>query len=363
MTIADRAYSKATKNDRAGIVGGWMAVAVRHLRSCRAYLPPKTSPGAPHAQGKVGNVRGRSRHRKPRDLIELRSRAGVPNALMRRLIPRLAKHGLAFGPSLRGVREIWRRDGEAIGEIELPHEASADHGSYLLNPALLDACLQCLAWALPAALTQQKAWLPLAMEQFVRIRAAGRKIWSHAVLIDAGSSGNATIRADLGVYDEDGLVAELRGIVLRPSPQSQAVASPFYEVAWQIDDRKREDCVSWLPAPRTLENEIGSRLEPLARQHDLEGYHRATVALDAYCGAWIARAFVELGWSPRVGEPVSSDDLGERLGVAPRYRRLLVRLLDILAEDGLLARNANDEAGWVVLRASLSSPRRPRSQA
>ena len=268
---------------------------------------------------------------------------------------RLVKHGLAFGPSLRGVREIWRRDGEAFGEIELPHEASAVHGSYLLNPALLDACLQCLAWALPAALTQQKAWLPLAMEQFVRIRAAGRKIWSHAVLIDAGSSGNATIRADLGVYDEDGLVAELRGIVLRPSPQIQAVASPFYEVAWQIDDRKREDCVSW-PAPRTLENEIGSRLEPLARQHDLAGYHRATVALDAYCGAWIARAFVELGWSPRVGERVTSDDLGERLGVAPRYRRLLVRLLDILVEDGLLARdNAADEARWVVLRASLES--------
>ncbi|MBX9645645.1 MAG: SDR family NAD(P)-dependent oxidoreductase [Xanthobacteraceae bacterium] len=269
---------------------------------------------------------------------------------------RLSKHGLAFGPSLRGVREIRRRDGEAFGEIELPNETSAGHGSYLLNPALLDACLQCLAWALPSSLTQQKAWLPLAIEQFVRIRAAGRKIWSHAVLTDAGSSGNATIRADLRVYDEDGLVAELRGIVLRPTSRSEAVASPFYEVAWQIDDRKREDGVSWLPAPRTLENEIGSRLEPLARQHDLEGYHRATVALDAYCGAWIARAFVELGWSPRVGERVSSDDLGERLGVAPRYRRLLVRLLDILVEDGLLARDkATDEAGWVVLRASLES--------
>ena len=170
---------------------------------------------------------------------------------------RLAKHGLAFGPSLRGVREIWRRDGEAIGEIELPNEASAGHGSYLLNPALLDACLQCLAWALPAALTQEKVWLPLAIEQLVRMRAAGRKIWSHALLIDASSSGNATIRADLDVYDEDGLVAELRGIVLRPSPSVQAVASPFYEVAWQIDDRERENCVSWLPAPRTLEKEIG----------------------------------------------------------------------------------------------------------
>ena len=276
---------------------------------------------------------------------------------------RLVKHGLAFGPSLRGVREIWRRDGEAFGEIELPNEASAAHGDYLLNPALLDACLQCLAWALPAALTQQKAWLPLAIEQFVRIRAAGRKIWSHAVLIDAGSSGNATLRADLGVYDEDGLVAELRGIVLRPSAQIQAVASPFYEVAWQINDRKREDSVSWLPAPRIIEKEIGSRLEPLARQHDLAGYHRATMALDAYCAAWIARAFVELGWSPRVGERVSSNSLSERLGVASRYRRLLVRLLDILAEDGLLARdNAADEARWVVLSASIE-PAAPASIA
>src|SRR5205814_9559646 len=39
---------------------------------------------------------------------------------------RLAQHGIALGPSLRCVRAIWRRDGEALGEIRLSDEQAAD---------------------------------------------------------------------------------------------------------------------------------------------------------------------------------------------------------------------------------------------
>src|SRR3954451_24399672 len=88
-----------------------MAV-VRHLRSCRAYLPAKTSPGA-RTPRELWNVRGRSRHRKPRDLIELRSRAGVPNALMRRLITHVSPN---MGSHLAQACEVCVRFGGAMAK-------------------------------------------------------------------------------------------------------------------------------------------------------------------------------------------------------------------------------------------------------
>jgi len=58
--------------------------------------------------------------------------------------------------------------------------------------------------------------------------------------------------------------------------------------------------------------------------------------LEALCRAYIAECFRELGWLLDRQDRVSAPVLADRHGVSPRYHRLLGRMLEILAVDGLL---------------------------
>ncbi|MFI6345285.1 SDR family NAD(P)-dependent oxidoreductase [Streptomyces sp. NPDC050560] len=53
---------------------------------------------------------------------------------------RLAKSGLVYGPTFRGVRAAWRHGGDVFAEIALP-DGVEDAGRYGVHPALLDAAL------------------------------------------------------------------------------------------------------------------------------------------------------------------------------------------------------------------------------
>ena len=53
----------------------------------------------------------------------------------------LASKGLQLGPCFRGVTGLWRGDGEAVGEIQLPRGFEAEAARDPVHPILLDACL------------------------------------------------------------------------------------------------------------------------------------------------------------------------------------------------------------------------------
>jgi NADPH:quinone reductase-like Zn-dependent oxidoreductase/SAM-dependent methyltransferase/NADP-dependent 3-hydroxy acid dehydrogenase YdfG len=241
----------------------------------------------------------------------------------------LAARQLAFGPALQGVQRIARRDGEALGEIALP--PAAGRADYVMHPALLDAALQVMAAALPAQAAAGRAYLPLAIGRLAVHRAHGERLSSH-VRITPGGSGD-TLKAELVLFDTHGTVATMHGIALRAAamPASATASEPVYRIAWEpVPDAR------WLPTPAELATQAGPRLDDLSREHDLADYQQAFIALEAMSAAWIARALVELGWSPATGERVNSAELAAALNLAPRYHRLLPRLLAILAEDGWL---------------------------
>ena len=99
-----------------------------------------------------------------------------------------------------------------------------------------------------------------------------------------------------------------------------------------------DDARAWIPAAGALAQRVGPTLEVLAREHDFASYFAAYEALEALSTNWIVQALRELGWSPQPGTSVRAADLGKSLGVMPRYHRLLHRLLEILAEDGIVRR-------------------------
>jgi SAM-dependent methyltransferase len=68
---------------------------------------------------------------------------------------------------------------------------------------------------------------------------------------------------------------------------------------------------------------------------------------DRLAGAYVVATLHELGWRPRPGDAVSTAHLAGQLKVVRAYERLLGRLLQMLAEDGILEQA---EEGWRVVR-------------
>jgi len=294
-----------------------------------------------HVQGSFVQPASSAVH-EPADAIRARCRDEVDAATH---YAQLAARQLAFGPALQGVQRIVRRDGEALGEIALP--PAAGRAGYVLHPALLDAALQVMAAALPAEAAAGRAYLPLAIGQLAVHRTPGDTLLSHVRIVPGGSAD--TLKAELVLFDTHGTVATLAGVALRAAALPGAPSEPVYRIAWEpVPDAR------WLPAPAELAAQAGPLLAGLSREHDLADYQQAFVALEAMSAAWIARALRELGWNPAAGQPVRSEELAQQLQLAPRYHRLLPRLLAILAEEGLLRAEAD---GWTVLHwPSMADP-------
>jgi acyl transferase domain-containing protein/NADPH:quinone reductase-like Zn-dependent oxidoreductase/SAM-dependent methyltransferase len=270
----------------------------------------------------------------------------------------LAARGLVFGASLRGLQRLHTGTDEALGDVVLPEPAISGRGDYLIHPALLDACLQTLAAALAHSAHAQaaagRAYLPMAIERVLLLRSPGNRVTAHARLqAAAGAASPRMLRGDVAVYDAQGLVAIVQGIALRAADAGASSAElPLYEVAWppEADDGDAR----WLPTPVQLHQQAGAQLPALLAEHGMDAYQQAFVALESLCGDWLARTFIDLGWQPRVGQTVQAEALAQQLGVVPRYHRLLARLLDILAEDGLLTAQ---RPLWQVARP-LAAPQR-----
>src|SRR6476661_666374 len=77
------------------------------------------------------------------------------------------ERGLEYGVSFQGLAQLWRRDGEAIGQLRLSTAVENEAGAHQIHPAFLDAAFQALAAAQPDATTARGArrWLLLSDDE------------------------------------------------------------------------------------------------------------------------------------------------------------------------------------------------------
>ncbi len=257
---------------------------------------------------------------------------------------RFSELGLQFGPSLHGVQQIWRTDGEALGHIRLPDILTGEAKTYKLHPAFLDACLQILSAAMPA---DADFYMPFSIEHFQMFADTGTEIWSHA-LVKQGASAE-TYSADLQLLDGDGQVlAEVSGLHLKRASRNALVRSEqqtwhdwLYEVAWEA--RK-----TWsMPTPTTIAAQVIPELDNLKAHYHLTTYQDLSPKIDHLAAGYIQYALQELGWKPPLKNTFTLEQITASLGVLPVYHRLTARFLNMLVEDGLLQRK---DAGWTVLQ-------------
>ncbi|MCK8516799.1 type I polyketide synthase [Methylonatrum kenyense] len=100
--------------------------------------------------------------------------------------------------------------------------------------------------------------------------------------------------------------------------------------------------------PEAVVAVLDDRVAGLVEAHGGAIYRDFLPRLDALCTVYVVQALREMGLKLIPGETLEEGDLRDRLGVLPEHRRLFHRLLEILAEDGLVS--AAGAKTWQVER-------------
>ena len=151
---------------------------------------------------------------------------------------RLDKLGLEYGPSFRGVRELYIGEHEALSKVQLPDGLTT--AQYLMHPAFLDACLHAYPLVIDGAEKTEDgcSYLPVSLEGFRCYQDGVDKAWVHTRLRSVGKDDTQVV--DIQVYDDaERPVADLQGLSVRllqlgKMPEPKAGADDlFYRAIWR----------------------------------------------------------------------------------------------------------------------------------
>jgi len=274
----------------------------------------------------------------------------------------LVHRGFGFGDALRKVTEIYKGEFEALGKIEAIDYDRADFEAFMFSPAQLDSCLQ-FFWTLLPEGDSSGGYLPMSIESYSQTASPQGELWSHISLRSGSSLPKDTLIGDVTIYDEsERPVASIRGLTFRKVTQEallkrrgSAIQKWFYELQWEpsptepasnLVNSPGGDDPCRLTPPGDIAAFLTGRLDSHFDEQGLESFHGLMMEIEDLSTAYLMRSLHDLGWRPQVGDSFSPTDLAEELGILAKYQRLLNRLLEILAEDGLLR---SVTTGWEVL--------------
>lgn len=136
---------------------------------------------------------------------------------------RLRSYGIEIDGKFKAIERVWRRDGEALGRIQLPPDDTKSASAFTIHPAFLDACSRVLAAALPEEL-QGGLYLPAKIRSLRISGAVPVAGWSHAVVKPrADGTGQKIFEGDVDIYNFEGRLAVcIEGLRLeRPSLEGE----------------------------------------------------------------------------------------------------------------------------------------------
>ncbi len=304
------------------------------------------------------------------DLLEWRSDASMDRRV---LYERFGRVGLSLGASFQRLDGSVHLAERALASVNASDVFDWDHG--VVHPTLLDACIQSIALAVPPG-DDDVLYMPFAVEHFQWFSPTPERFVCEAVLRPSATHGE-TLVADVTTVDVNGrVVGLLSGITLkrvsvdalsseRLAGERLGVARPGVERLRDtpaVDDDVRCE-LRWEQAPwlsgthsasgsdhATLETILG-RLTPQATaQADataLDRYVTDGPAVDRLAAHYVWRALAQLGAPVATGDRFNAGSLATQLAIPSRYEQQWHRLLDILTEDEVLAR---DDAAYVVRR-------------
>lgn len=175
----------------------------------------------------------------PISLSDLRTRISEPLSV-KEYYQQMQERGLEYGPLFQGIHQLWRRDGEALGQIQLPEALVSEFDAYQLHPVLLDSGFQML-FATLSDLGDGETYLPVGLESLRVYRRPTTQLWVHVQMRLPETTPHLAGIGDLRLLNEAGeLIAEVEGLQVKHVPQEvllqlahKPVQDWLYSVTWQ----------------------------------------------------------------------------------------------------------------------------------
>ncbi|WP_052304621.1 type I polyketide synthase [Nostoc punctiforme] len=150
--------------------------------------------------------------------------------------------GLDLGVTFQWIGDFWRRDGEAICQMQVPPGCETETKLYPLHPGLIDSCLRLLGGTLPAEIRDADVYVPISLGGFHLWQNLdlSQPLWCHARL---QSNNPEMIVGDVQLLDESGqAIAQFSELCLKRSPQQALLKQPnlqdwLYQITWQLQGR------------------------------------------------------------------------------------------------------------------------------
>ncbi len=249
----------------------------------------------------------------------------------------------SLGPSWQWIQAIWQTGGEALGQIHAPSDINDPQG-YSLHPCLLGALLY-LAGATTNDPTDEESSQPVAIEKvclyrhpktetlWAYVRRTGEQQWEMQLLDQAGQ-----------------VIAEVMGLEAVKMTHSQLLDRATWE-NWLYGLTWPEQAFSlhgYLPTPHEVCVQLPPQLRVGLDQERLATYYNAIAGLEAVSADFATHALQQLGFTFQPKAHWQSHRIAQSLRVVQHYEQLLIRLLAILAEEGILRQLPDGD--WEVIR-------------
>ncbi|NES18381.1 MAG: SDR family NAD(P)-dependent oxidoreductase, partial [Symploca sp. SIO3E6] len=303
---------------------------------------------------------------------------------------KLSDRGLDYGISFQSIQQLWRGENQAIGEIQLPEELLAEFTDYQLHPVLLSAGLQVIAAAIGEE-DNQNTYVPVVIERLKVYRRPDTSLWALGSITklttgerkkgweaeELRSGGAEELRSGgaeeeertynfwtqssrnptqnfvhpLTTGSEDSFsgeitllssqgetIATMEGLQFKPVTREALLGSEsIHEMAWKVQPRFGKRLPSeYLLNPATIELKLHPLVSELASGVDLKSYSQLLSQLENLSIDYIVKALADMNWFFREGECFTSESIAQNLEIVLPQRRLFNRLLEILAEVGIL---------------------------
>ncbi len=265
--------------------------------------------------------------------------------------------GYQFGPNFQQLTDIWRKDGESLGRIEVTDEVRRTIPDYHFQPAVLDACFHCVkgAQVFPDdSDAEDNFFLPSAVRRVRLYHPVEVRMWGHVTVnLDDGN----IVDADIAVYNDEGKrIADISGFRVERVDQNESKTADdllncFYQFEWK-QQHLRGSGVSGsaeLSGTQEIVKDVLSEATSIYERYELQTYYEWFMpAINKLCVSYAINAFLELGWNPVVGERMELEGFAGRLQILEQHVRLTRALLGYLREEGYL--NSVSDDVWEVTR-------------
>ncbi len=285
----------------------------------------------------------------PVDLEDIKKRITIP-VPVKPMHDELLESGLYLGPSFRGIKNLYRSNGnwESLSEIEVHESVKSEFFQFNIHPGVLDSCFQTVFGIFNEREDHSKKMGVYVPRHIDRIKwyndVNSTKLFVHGTLrewTDEYAIG------ELWIFNADGsIVAEFHGFKSQYLKGSRGESGGeadrwFYEYNWNMKSRADQELLrnpgKYLPNPADIKSGVQETIDEVnGRTVQKEYYEQYEPEQYDLTLAYICASLQEMGMSFKTGTKVDVDQLYKDFDVNQVQKRLFYHMFKLIQIGGIL---------------------------